>query len=121
MVWCSAYCLLHDGIGDAPRYDWDGVFAVGWDVGEPRKRRSGGGGSVGSGERAWASSLCILAMTSLGSGMRRPVVSSRMIERSVGRGWEMSASAAVRRIDCRATLVFLVNMRRRAAPYFCLR
>ncbi len=63
-------------------------------------------GSVGPGDRAWVSSFWTCAITSAGSTRRRPEESSLRIERSVRRGWVFSFSAAVRRMDCSATLVF---------------
>ena len=73
-------------------------------------RRSHGNGapgrSVGSGDRAWVSNLWTCAITSVGSTRRRPEDSSLRIERSVGRGWVLASSAAVRRMDCSATRGF---------------
>jgi hypothetical protein len=40
---------------------------------------------------------------------------------SVGRGWVFSSSAAVRRMDCKATFVLFMNIRRRAFPYLSRR
>ena len=67
------------------------------------------GGSVGSGERALVSSFCTWAMTSDGSVMSWPVVSSRTIERFVGRCWGFSPSSPVRNIDFSANLGLVMN------------
>jgi hypothetical protein len=53
---------------------------------------------------AWVSSFCTCEITSAGS-KRRSVASSLRIERFVGRGWEFSSSAAVRRMNCKANFV----------------
>jgi len=77
--------------------------------------------SVWSGERAWVSCFCTCAMTSSGSVMRGPEASSLMIARFVGSGLESFFSVADRRIDCKATFGFGINIRRRNFPYFSLR
>jgi len=74
-------------------------------------------GIVGLSDMAWVSSFCTCAITSAGSTKRLPVASSLRMKRIVGRGWELSSSAAVRRMDCKATFGFLINIRRRAFPY----
>jgi hypothetical protein len=73
-------------------------------------------GRKGSGERVAVSSCASLEMTSSGEVSSRPVVSSRMTEKSVGREGVVVAPSAVRRIYLRATLGFLLNMRIRAFP-----
>ena len=78
-------------------------------------------GSVGSGDMVWVSSFCTCAITSAGSTTRRSEASSLRMERSVGRGWVFFASAAVRRIDCRAIFGFFKNIRSRAFPYLIMR
>ena len=47
---------------------------------------------------------CAIAFA--GSACRWPVASSMKIERFIGRDWMFSSSAAVRRIDCKATFDF---------------
>ena len=56
---------------------------VGWTC--PSQGKGAPGGSVGSGDRTAVSICVILATTSSGAVMRRPVVSSRITERFVGR------------------------------------
>ena len=73
-------------------------------------------GREGSGDRASVSSCVILAITSSGEVMRRPVVSSHKTERSVGKKGVSVVFSAVRNIDFSATLGFFINMRRRALP-----
>jgi len=61
------------------------------------------------------------AITSAGSTKRRSEASSLRIERSVGKGWVFSYSAAVRRMDCKATFGLFNNIRRKAFPYLSRR
>ena len=74
-------------------------------------------GGVGSGDMAWVSSFWTCAISFAGSARRRPEALSLRIERYVKRGWVFSSSAAVCRMDCKATFVFCYNIRRRAFPY----
>jgi len=78
-------------------------------------------GSVGSGDMVLVSSFLTCAITSAGSTKRRLEASSLRIERSVGRGWVFSSSAAVRRIHFKATFGFFFNIRRRVFPYLSRR
>ena len=71
---------------------WGDVTRVSHGIGAP-------GGSVGSGDNAWISIFFTCAMTSTGSMICLPVISSRIPERFVERGWESSSPAAVRRMD----------------------
>ena len=110
---CSIAGVMHPEIIGMV-YRWLGVMWESHGNGAPDER-------VGSGERAVVSSFSTCLITSFGSVMRLPEMSSLMIERSVGSGGESSLSAAVRMMDCRATFGFLTNMRRRAFPYFSRR
>ena len=83
----------------------------------PSHGKGAPGGSVGSGDMVIFSICVSLAITSSGAVMRRPVVSSRSTERSVGREGASSAPSDVRRMDLSATLGFFMNMRSRALPY----
>jgi hypothetical protein len=65
--------------------------------------------------------FCTCAITSAWSTRRRPESSSLRIERSIGRGWVFSSSAAVRRMDYKGTFVFLKNIWMRAFPYLSRR
>jgi hypothetical protein len=79
------------------------VANVGWMC--PNQER-GARGSVGRGDRATVSIYVILATTSSGSVMRRPVVSSRNREISVGRKGASVTPSLVRMKDLSATLSF---------------
>jgi hypothetical protein len=76
------------------------------------------GASVGSGDRAFVSSFSSRAITSVGVVSRRPDVSSRRTERSLGRVRLSGVPSEVRRMDLRAALGFFTNMRGSALPYF---
>jgi hypothetical protein len=74
---CMMAIVIHSeiiGVEDA---------GVGWMC--PSQGKGAPGGSVGSGDRAIVSICVILAITSSGVVMRRPVVSSRITDRLVGR------------------------------------
>ncbi len=80
-----------------------------------RSRERGPPGGERGPERVRPFFSCVsLEITSSGEVSSRPVVSSRMTERSVGRVGVLVAPFAVRRIYLRATLGFFINMRSRA-------
>ena len=93
-----------------------GMDGVGVGRTRPSKGNGAPGGRAGSGERATVSSYDILFTTSDGVVIRRHVVSSLIIERSVGSVELVVVPAAVHMIDLSATSGFLKNMRRRALP-----
>ena len=74
-------------------------------------------GSVGSGIRAAVSICAILATTSSGAVMIRPVVSSRITERYVGRAEVSVSPSDVRRVDLSGARGFFTNKRSRGLPY----
>jgi hypothetical protein len=76
------------------------------------------GGSAGSGERAIVSIFLSCAHISDGVVRRRPDLSSRRMERSVGIAELSVIPTDVLRMDFSATLGFFANMRRSALPYF---
>ncbi len=80
-------------------------------------RERGPRGSMGSGDRAAVSICVILATTSFEAVMRRPVVSSYITERSVGREGVSATPSDVRIIYLSATLSFFINRRSKALPY----
>ncbi len=71
-----------------------------------------------SGERATDSSSVILFTTLDGVVIRSLVVSSLIIDRSVGRVEWVEVPMSVRRMDLSATFGFLTNMRRRSFAVF---
>ena len=87
---------------------------VGWMC--PNHGKGAPGGREGSGDMAIVSSCVILAIASSGEVMRRPVISSRRTEISVGKEGVSVVFSALRNIDFSATLGFFKNMRRRALP-----
>jgi len=89
---------------------------VGWTW--PSHGNGAPGGSVGSGDRAFVSNFSSCVITSVGVVSRRPDVSSRRTERSVGRVGLSGAPSEMRRMDLRAKLGFFTNTRRSALPYF---
>jgi hypothetical protein len=70
------------------------------------------------GERATVFVCVSFVIASAGVAMRSPENSSLKMERSVGRVGESFPPVVVRRMDIRATLPLLTNMRRRVLPYF---
>ena len=90
-----------------------GVDDVGVERTCPSHRKGAPGGSVGSGDRATDSICVVLATTSSGVVMRRPVVSSRMMERSAGRQGVSVTSSDVRRMDLSAMLGLFIKRRSR--------
>ncbi len=75
------------------------------------------GGSEGSGDKATVSKCESLVITSSRAVMRRPAVSSRSIERSLGKEELSDAAVAARIMDFSATLIFVRSIRSRALPY----
>ena len=67
---------------------------------------------MGSGDRAAVSICVLLSTTYSGAVMRRPVVSSRITERSVGREGVYITTFVLGIIYLSATLGFLTNRRR---------
>ncbi len=82
----------------------------------PNHGKRAPGGSVGSGDRAAVSTCSILATISSGAVMRQSVVSSRVMERSMGRILVSFFPSAVRRMDLSAAVDFSTNKRSRALP-----
>ena len=82
---------------------------VGWPC--PSQGKGAPGMSVGSGDRAAVSICVILAITSSGAVMRRPVNSSRITERLVYSERVSVTPSVVRIIGLSATLGFLINKR----------
>jgi hypothetical protein len=91
------------------------------DYGVGRTSPSHGNGvlevSAGSRDNAVVSICVILAIASSGAVMRWPVVSCRIVERSVGRVEVSCNRSDVRWIDLSAALGFLINRRNKALPY----
>ncbi len=67
------------------------------------------GGIVGSEDRAAVSICAILATTSSGAAKRWPVISSRIMERFVGRVVASASPFDVRKIDLSAALDFFTK------------
>jgi hypothetical protein len=112
-VRCRASCMVAGVI----HLEIIGVEAacVGWMC--PSQKKEAPGGSVGSRDRATVSICVILAITSCGAVMMRPVVSSRITERSTcGEGVSIIPSV-VRILNLSAALGFLINRRSKALPY----
>ncbi len=101
----AAQGLLHDGGSDAPgnhrcRGSWRWM-----DMSDPGK--GGPRGERGVRRESGRFQLCEFGDDLSGEVSCRPVVSPRMMKRSVGRKGVFVAPYAVRRIDLRATLRFL--------------
>jgi len=94
-----------------------GTDDVGVGLTRPSQGNSAPGGRVGFGDRASISSCVTLFATLDGVMIRSHVVSSLIIERSVGRVEWVEVPKDVRSIYLSATFALFTNMRRRVLPY----
>jgi hypothetical protein len=119
VTWGASEGLLHDGWCDAPgdhRYRGGKCKE---NMAQPGKRSSWGG--MGSEDKATVSISAILAITFVGEVMRRLVVSSLMMERSVGREGEPLSPSADRRLYLRAIIVFFYKHAEQSLAFFSRR